>query len=162
LSAATVVDLYHRHLAPEATPQQSVRIGRIATIAWGLLVTLIALYVGRLGQGLMEMSYTFMGLTATLSIGIFLVAIFLPRVGLQALWIGIGAATVTTIIAVATGIHWLWYYPIGASSLFAFASLAGRFFPMPPRHSISGLTYWTRNEPLLVVERFSPINSRTK
>jgi solute carrier family 5 (sodium-coupled monocarboxylate transporter), member 8/12 len=149
LSAATVVDLYRRHLAPAASTEQSVKIGRITTIAWGLQITLLALYIGRLGQGLMEMSYTFMGLTATLSIGIFLTAIFLPQVNTRSLWIGVAAGTVMTIIAVANGIHWLWYYPIGAASLFIVAGLTGLFSEAPPLHSISGLTYWTRHQSLL-------------
>ncbi|MCI0621477.1 MAG: sodium/solute symporter [Acidobacteria bacterium] len=152
LSAATVVDLYRRHLAPASSPEQSVKIGRLTTVAWGLQITLLALYIDRLGQGLMEMSFTFMGLTATLSIGIFLTAIFLPQVNTRSLWIGVVAGTGMTIMAVANGFHWLWYYPIGATSLFTVAGLMGLFSERPPPHSISGLTYWTRDHPLLPLQ----------
>jgi sodium-coupled monocarboxylate transporter 8/12 len=162
LSAATVVDLYRRHINPASSAEKSVKIGRMTTMMWGLLITLQALYVGRLGQGLTEMSYTFLGLTATLSIGVFLTAIFLPQVSTRSLWIGLGFATVITTAAVVGGVHWLWYYPLGAVSLFVFAGMTSRFSTPPPARSISGLTYWTKDQPVLSDQEAPDTHERDK
>jgi sodium-coupled monocarboxylate transporter 8/12 len=154
LSASTVVDIYSRCAKRQDVGSYLVSVGRLVTILWGALITLAACYVGNLGGGLMELSWIFLGLSATLNIGIFLTAIFLPWVGSRALWCGIAAGLGVSVTIVMLGFHWLWYYSFGALSVMAVAGVIGLFHERPSPKSIDGLTYWTRRRELIPPEGF--------
>lgn len=148
LSASTVLDIYSRRAARRGGGASLVTAGRWATILWGVVITVAASYVGNIGGGLMELSWTFLGLSATLNIGIFLTAIFLPWVGTRALWCGAAAGLAVSVGIVVRGFHWLWYYSFGALSLMLVAGVAGLLMQRPGAQAIDGLTYWTRRREL--------------
>jgi sodium-coupled monocarboxylate transporter 8/12 len=149
LSASTVVDIYSRRAKRPAGDPSLVRVGRRITILWGVVITLAASYVGNLGGGLMELSWIFLGLSATLNIGIFLTAIFLPWVGTRALWCGAAAGLAVSASIVLLRFHWLWYYSFGALSLMLVAGVMGWCLERPKPEAVDGLTYWTRRRELV-------------
>ncbi len=153
LSASTSIDLYQARFAQRASSSELVRFGRRATVVWGAVISIAAAYVGNLGAGLMELSWILLGLSATLNIGIFLCAIFLPRVGTAALWCGITAGAVVSTIIVVLGFHWLWYYSLGALSMMLVASSAAILLPHPQQSATEGLTYWSRARQMQPAER---------
>ena len=100
----------------------------------------------------MELSWIFLGLSATLNIGVFLTAIFLPWVGTRALWCGAVAGLAVSVVIVTLGFHWLWYYSFGALSLMLVAGVAGLVVERPSAQAVDGLTYWTRQRKLQPAE----------
>jgi len=152
LSASSVIDLYGHHAGGGGAPPSLVTVGRWATVFWGAVITIAASYVGNLGGGLMELSWIFLGLSATLNIGIFLTAIFLPWVGTRALWCGAVAGLAVSVGIVTLGFHWLWYYSFGALSLMLVAGVVGLFVERPSTRAVDGLTYWTRQRKLQPAE----------
>jgi len=144
LSASTSIDLYQARFAPRASSAELVRFGRWATVVWGAVICVAAFYVGNLGAGLMELSWMFLGLSATFNIGIFLCAVFLPWVGVRALWCGVAAGAAVSATIVLLGFHWLWYYSLGAVSIMVVAGLSGFLLPRPSASATDGLTYWSR------------------
>ena len=153
LSASSIVDIYGPYFRPAASSERMVLQGRWITVMWGVALTIGAAYVNNLRAGLMELSWIFLGLSATLNIGIFLTAVLLPHVGTRALWYGVVAGAACSGFAVVLGVHWLWYYVFGALSLIAVAAIAGTITQPPPASTIDGLTFWTRDRPIQAIAK---------
>lgn len=50
LTTATTVDFYQRVFRPNETPEHYARVGRLGTLIWGVLVTLLALFAEHAGD----------------------------------------------------------------------------------------------------------------
>ena len=78
LSSATVMDFYRRYLVRRASTRHYLWAARLTTLAWGVLATGVALYVGRQEASLLELvnkvgSYFYGSL-----LGVFLLAFLAP------------------------------------------------------------------------------------
>ena len=74
LSASSIIDIYAHYIAKGKNSEDLVSKGRWATVMWGTLLSIGAAYVGNLHSGIMEISYIFLGIAASLNLGIFLTA----------------------------------------------------------------------------------------
>lgn len=149
LAASTVVDIYQGWFNKKGTNEELTRVGRRVTVGWAAVVTLGAAWAGNAGGGVMEISYLFLGLAASLNLGIFLTAMLIPRASERTLYWAVSFGAVISIIVVAAGFHWLWFSFFGGFSILAFAACASRFLPPPPAPRVHGLTWWTRTLPMI-------------
>jgi Na+/proline symporter len=78
LSAATIIDFYRRFYRPEATDAHYLRVSRIATGAWGLLASAVAVWASELGS-LIEVVNRFGSFFYGSILGVFILAVGVPR-----------------------------------------------------------------------------------
>ncbi|MBM43292.1 MAG: sodium:solute symporter [Acidobacteria bacterium] len=114
LSAATVIDLYRRHLRPGATDRHYLVMSKLSTAFWGIFATVFALYAANLGS-LIEVvnqvgSYFYGSL-----LGVFGLAIIFRRAtGTGAFWGLLSGMAVVALVEATTEISFIWYNVIGA------------------------------------------------
>ncbi len=113
LSTATVIDIYRRHLKPQADEHHYLLVSRIATALWGVIAALFALYAGALGSVIVAVnkigSYFYGSL-----LGVFVLAIGVKRAtGRGAFW-GLLAGMASVYLASRlTEIAFLWFNILG-------------------------------------------------
>jgi len=117
LSAATVVDFYRRWLRPNCSEAHAVRAGKLMTLLWGVVATAMALFFAG-GGSVIEQINRFGSFFYGSLLGIFALALFVPRAGVWSGALGLvgGMAAVLTV-------HWtwkvefLWYNVIGCAGV---------------------------------------------
>ena len=114
LATATVLDLYKRHVNPEATDERVVRISRAATVFWGLFACLVSAFAANRGS-LIETVNTFGSLFYGSVLGVFILALGVKRANGHGAFVGMIAGIITVFIVAGTStITYLWYNVIGA------------------------------------------------
>lgn len=133
LSAATIVDFFRRYLAPHASEASVLRAGRLATLFWGAVATVTA--VAFQGKGsVIELvnkvgSYFYGSL-----LGVFVLAIFVPRAGHAASFFGLVGGMATVLIVDGTlKVEFLWYNVIGCVGVLAVGLLVSLVLPAQRR-----------------------------
>ncbi|MBL8692804.1 MAG: sodium:solute symporter [Planctomycetes bacterium] len=124
LATTTMVDVYHRLIAPQATDAQTVRAARVATVGWGLFSIACAQFANRLGT-LIEAVNVMGSLFYGTILGIFLTAFYCRSVGATAVFIA-AVVTEATVLAVhfsTDAFSYLWYNVIGAVMVVALGYL---------------------------------------
>ena len=114
LSSATVIDLYQRHMRPDASEQHLLGVSKLATLFWGLFGCVVALYAGQLGSLLEAVNKVGSFFYGSL-LGVFLLAFLVKSSnGNGAFWgLLVGMASVFTV-AQTTDISWLYYNVVGS------------------------------------------------
>jgi solute:Na+ symporter, SSS family len=136
LGATSVVDGYKRLIRPDADDVEVVRVTRIMTVFFGLLAVAFATFASLL-DNLIEAVNILGSLFYGVSLGIFLVAFFLKRVGATAVLVAASAAQIGVIILFfRSDIGFLWFNVIGCM-LVVLGALAVQALPgvSPPRSS---------------------------
>lgn len=151
LSASSVVDIYAGASKRQRSSEELASAGRWATLMWGAIISLGAMWVGNVGVGIMETSYLFLGLAASLNIGIFFTALLIPRASQTVVFYAVGMGLLVSGLVIAAGFHFLWFSFFGGASVLATAWILGWILPPPEKARVKGLTYWTRNDS--IVER---------
>ena len=112
LSAVTMTDFVSKI---PATKSFSFLIGKLITLLWGGLITLFAFFVGDISDTVIEainkVGSAFYGPV----LAAFLLGILIPRVGGWPVFIGILVGVVVNLYLwkAVTGLHWMWWNPIG-------------------------------------------------
>lgn len=123
LASTTVVDIYKRVINKNATDQNYVTASRLATIFWGIVCLVMALYAGQLGNLLEAVNKLGSYIYGTM-LGIFVVAFYLKRITGNAVFI---AAVITEAIVVYCGwneiMAYLWLNALGCILLVLIALL---------------------------------------
>ena len=113
LATVTVIDVYRRHLRPNAADSHYLAASRIATIFWGVYATAFASLakgIGALIVAVNQVGSLFYGGM----LGVFILAFFVKRVGGTAAFVGVLAGEAAIFAAAAfTHIAFLWYNVIG-------------------------------------------------
>jgi len=121
LASTSVVDIYKRLINKEANDKQYVKASRWATIIWGVVCIIMALYASKMGNLLEAVNILGSYIYGTI-LGVFLVAFYLKKVGGKAVFM---AAILTEIIVVIFGIYkivaYLWLNVIGCLLVVIFA-----------------------------------------
>jgi len=127
LASTTVVDIYKRVINKNATDQNYVTASRLATVFWGIVCLVMALYAGQLGNLLEAVNKLGSYIYGTM-LGIFVVAFYLKRVTGNAVFV---AAIITEAIVVYCGWHevmaYLWLNALGCLLLVLIALLINPF-----------------------------------
>ena len=119
LSTATVIDFYRRFGAgATASDAQLLQVSRLATGAWALFASVVAIWASELGS-LIEVVNRFGSFFYGSILGVFMLAILWPRANGHGAFVGLlsGMATVAWV-ASQTGIGFLWHNLIGAAAVF--------------------------------------------
>lgn len=145
LTATSLVDLYQR-LNPDhdRTDRGQLRLARLLTLGYGVLVIGLAFLVPYLGT-LLEASNSVIGLVGGPLLGLFFLGILVRRTtarGAMVGWLtGIG---VLLPIGFATSVSFLWYALIGCATTMASGYLASLLEPAPTAERLAGLTWADR------------------
>jgi Na+/proline symporter len=113
LATATTMDFYKRHFKPNGTNKDYVLFGRLATLGWGLLACVVAMYATNLGS-LIEVVNTFGSFFYGSILGVFVLAIGIRRARARGAFFGllIGMAFIG-IVSNYTDIAFLWFNVVG-------------------------------------------------
>ncbi len=122
LATVSVIDVYRRHLRPNATDRQTVTASRIATALWGAYAIAFATFFGQGFGALIEAVNQVGSYFYGSMLGVFIVAFFLKRAGANAAFIGTIAGQAAIFAAAKfTSIAYLWYNAIGALTVIIIA-----------------------------------------
>lgn len=113
LATATVIDVYRRHLRPEATDAHYLAISRAATGAWGLFACVVAVYATNLGS-LIEVVNRFGSFFYGSLLGVFVLAVGTRRATSRGAFWGLLAGMASVWLAASyTSISFLWHNVVG-------------------------------------------------
>jgi len=129
LASTSVVDIYKRIINPGATDKNYLNASRIATVFWGLVCILMALYAGKVGN-LLEYVNKLGSYIYGVILGVFVVAFYLKTIRGNAVFI---AAMVTEVAVCVLGyfdlVAYLWLNAIGCLLVIFIATLLNYFMP---------------------------------
>jgi Na+/proline symporter len=113
---------------------RSLRLARIATVAWGLVLLPIAIEASH-SRSVLETGLTIASIPSGVLLGVFLLGVLTrkPRERAAMAGVAVGLGTILWVVF-ATPIAFTWYVPIGALATF-FAALAASLFESPLRES---------------------------
>jgi Na+/proline symporter len=115
LATVSVVDIYRRHIRPNAPDHHYVTASRAATVFWGMYAVGFAILFGQGFGALIEAvnqvgSFFYGGM-----LGVFVLAFFVKRVGANAAFVGVLAGEAAILCAWKfTSMAYLWYNVVGA------------------------------------------------
>jgi Na+/proline symporter len=113
LATATTIDFYKRHFKPDGTDKDYVLFGRLATLGWGLLACVVAMYATNLGS-LIEVVNTFGSFFYGSILGVFVLAIGVKRARARGAFFGLLIGmTFIGIFSRYTDIAFLWFNVVG-------------------------------------------------
>jgi SSS family solute:Na+ symporter len=114
LATATIIDFYRRHFVTDATDRHYLRVSKLATIGWGLLASVVAMYAANQGS-LIEVVNRYGSIYYGSLLGVFVLAILTKRAtAAGAFWGLIAGMAVVLIVAFTTPIAFLWHNLVGA------------------------------------------------
>jgi len=123
LASTTVVDIYKRVIKPNASDKAYLNASRLATVFWGLVCIVMALYAAKLGNLLEAVNKLGSFIYGTI-LGVFVVAFYLKKIKGTAVFI---AAIITEIIICIMGFYeviaYLWLNAIGCFLVIIIAAL---------------------------------------
>jgi Na+/proline symporter len=123
LASTTVVDIYKRTIKPNASDKQYLLVSRMATVFWGMVCIIMALYAGKMGNLLEAVNQLGSYIYGTI-LGVFVVAFYVKRVSGSAVFL---AAILSEIIICIMGYYgwvaYLWLNPIGCMLVILFGLL---------------------------------------
>ena len=133
LTNATLEDFYRCFWNPQASEAESVRIARWASVSWGVITTVIALFAGRIGS----LAYSYDKVNSLIGgviLALFLLGMLTRRTSGLAALTGAGAAMVVlAFVAYRSPIVWLWYGAIGCVTTFGVACAVTRILRISAR-----------------------------
>jgi Na+/proline symporter len=113
LASTSVVDIYKRIINPGASEKNYLNASRIATVFWGLVCVLMALYASKVGNLLVFVNQLGSYIYGTI-LGVFIVAFYLKNIRGNAVFI---AAVITELLICILGFYevvaYLWLNAIG-------------------------------------------------
>jgi Na+/proline symporter len=114
LATATVIDVYKRHVKPEAEDSHYLTVSKLATAGWGIFACVAAVYAAQLGS-LIEVVNRFGSYFYGSILGVFILAIGVKRANGHGAFVGLiaGMATVWAV-ATYTAVVFLWLNVVGA------------------------------------------------
>jgi SSS family transporter len=143
LSSTTIVDFY-AHLRPASTELHRVKLSRIATIGWGLVLFALAL-LARNGGKVLEMGLSIASVAYGAMLGVFLLGVLTTRASERGTMAGmlVGFA-LNMYLWQGTHIAFTWYVVLGAIATFAVGYAASWVLPQAgsrkqPLQSVSEL-----------------------
>jgi solute:Na+ symporter, SSS family len=115
LATATIIDFYRRHFVKDATDTHYLNVSKLATIAWGLFASVVAMYAANQGS-LIEVVNRYGSFFYGSLLGVFILAILTRRATANgAFWGLIAGMAVVLVVAFTTPIAFLWHNLIGAA-----------------------------------------------
>ena len=132
LATVSVIDIYKRHFAPDASDRQYLWASRIFTALWGVYAVFAAGFGRSLGSLIEAVNMVGSFFYGSL-LGAFILAFYVPRVGANAAFLAIliGEAAVVTV-HLTWKVAFLWYNVIGAVAVVLAGVLLSFVLPRNP------------------------------
>ena len=132
LASTTIMDFYRPMSRGKYPESHYLRLARLATIAWGVALFLIALLAKGWGS-VLQAGLSIASILYGSLLGVFLLGLLTRRVGEVAAMIAMSAGLVTMLyIKFFTNIAWTWYVLIGTSMTFAIGYTVSVFLHEQP------------------------------
>jgi SSS family transporter len=147
LTTATTVDFYKRLLRPNCSDADAVFVGRIGTVAWGMLATIAALFVGRLGPiiNAFNLINSFLGGPI---LGIFLLGMLTRRArGTSAICGAVAGLVSVTLFQWKTEISFFYYAIVGTLVTFGTGWFIALLQPARDESELGGLVLGVDSPP---------------
>jgi Na+/proline symporter len=114
LTTASIIDFYRRFVRAEASDAHFLKVSRFATIFWGLLASVVAVWASELGS-LIEVVNRFGSFFYGSILGVFILAIGFPTATANGAFVGLLAGMGSVAYAATyTKVAFLWHNVIGA------------------------------------------------
>jgi SSS family transporter len=128
LSSTTIVDFYAR-ISPLSTEERRVRLSRMATLGWGLLLFGLAL-LARNGGKVLEMGLSIASVAYGSLLGVFLLGVLTKRASERGAMLGMVFGFVFNLyLWLFTGIAFTWYVVMGSTITFVAGYSASWLMP---------------------------------
>jgi Na+/proline symporter len=129
LASTSVVDIYKRIINPGATDKNYLNASRIATVFWGLVCVLMALYASKVGNLLEYVNKLGSYIYGTI-LGVFVAAFYIKKIRGNAVFIAaIVAELVVCFVGYLDKIAYLWLNAIGCILVIGIALLINSLVP---------------------------------
>ncbi|TCC93480.1 sodium:solute symporter [Pedobacter frigiditerrae] len=126
LASTSVVDIYKRLINKEATDQQYVKASRWATLIWGAVCIVMALFTSKIGNLLEAVNILGSFIYGTI-LGVFIVAFYIKKVrGKAVFYAAILTEAIVCIIGFNEWVAYLWLNVIGCLLVVFFALIIQR------------------------------------
>ncbi|WDF78216.1 sodium:solute symporter [Mucilaginibacter sp. KACC 22773] len=113
LASTTVVDIYKRTINKDASDRNYLNASRLATVFWGVVCVIMALYASKLGNLLEAVNQLGSYIYGTV-LGVFVVAFYMKRINGNAVFIAAIISEATIIyLGLTKTVAYLWLNPIG-------------------------------------------------
>ncbi|NML39287.1 sodium:solute symporter [Chitinophaga sp. G-6-1-13] len=127
LASTTVIDIYQRLYNGNATPEHYLRVSRLWSLIWGVFCIVVAQFASGLGS-LIEVVNVLGSWFYGVTLGIFMVAFYLKRLGGTAtFWGAIAAEAVVLAMYGTEQVSFLWLNAIGCVLVVVFALMIQPF-----------------------------------
>lgn len=113
LATATVIDVYKRHMRPEAEDSHYLTVSKLATAGWGLFTCVAAIYAVQLGS-LIEVVNRFGSYFYGSILGVFILAIGVKRANGHGAFVGLIAGMASVWLVAQWNWAFLWLNVVGA------------------------------------------------
>ena len=114
LASTSVMDFYKPFARPEADDRHYLRVSRLATLLWGVVIISIALAAQYLRESALELALTVASVPYGSMLGIFMLGVLTRRATSRGALVGALCALVTLAYVIHyTTIAWTWYVAIG-------------------------------------------------
>ena len=128
LASTTVIDIYKRLIKKDASDHQYLQASRIATIFWGVVCIIMALYASKIGNLLEAVNILGSYIYGTI-LGVFLVAFYVRHVNGRAVFFAALAAEILVIlIGQLELVAYLWLNVIGCMLVVVFSIISQKVF----------------------------------
>jgi SSS family solute:Na+ symporter len=128
LSSTAIVDFY-AHIAPQSTEERRVRISRIATIAWAILLFGLALWA-RHGGKVLEMGLSIASVAYGSLLGVFLLGVLSKAVSELGAIVGMVVGFCLNVyLWQFTRVAFTWYVVFGSMTTLLIGYAASRLLP---------------------------------
>ncbi|MDT3403925.1 sodium:solute symporter [Mucilaginibacter terrae] len=128
LASTTVVDIYKRVIHKNASDGQYVMASRLATVFWGIVCLVMALYAGQLGN-LLEAVNKLGSYIYGVILGVFVVAFYLKNIRGNAVFIAaLLAEAVVVYCGYTEAVAYLWLNVVGCLGVVIFALVVNSIF----------------------------------
>jgi solute:Na+ symporter, SSS family len=138
LASTTVVDFYRPFINKNATAENQLRISRWLTVAWGIILTVLAILMKGMEKSVLEKGLTIASISSGSMLGVFLLGVLTKKANEKGSIIGMAIGFIS-IIAVwqFTTIAFTWYVLMGTIITFSCGYVASRFFTGSQPHARS-------------------------
>lgn len=128
LASTTVVDFYRPFVKQTATPAEQLRFSRWMTVAWGVVLVVLAM-LSRGVESVLEAGLTIASITYGSMLGVFLLGVFTKKANERGSILGM-AAGLLAMLAVwkFSAIPYTWYVLIGTVITFSVGYAASRLW----------------------------------
>lgn len=137
LASTTVVDIYKRTINKNASDQNYLNASRLATVFWGVVCVIMALYASKLGNLLEAVNQLGSYVYGTV-LGVFVVAFYMKKIkGTPVFIAAIISEAAIIYLGLSKTVAYLWLNPIGCFLVMIVAYLVNTFLEQKSPQQLS-------------------------